>query len=202
MNPNTDPDTGFAIFDSEDHETDEAMHAELDLHFIAIFRQMERRQLLLACPSPEVIHEIELHEFYIDESAKSLTPIAHALVQSFRTLIGYDRKSDSPATATHAAPTSDHCLMNLDSDPLASSTESPLVSHAHGDASNAYAYTAVPPTLPLRLPSHFDVIVDFSPHSIPFTQRMCTSYHDPSPAVSHTLCSSWCQLRFVIYVSE
>jgi hypothetical protein len=145
-NPNTDPDTGFAIFDSEDHELDDAMHAELDLHSLAIFRQMERRQLLFDCPSPEALREVALHESYIDESAKSLTPIAHALVQSFRTLIGYDRKFDSSATATLAAPTSDHCLMNLDSDPLASSTESLHVSHAHGDASNAYAYTAVPPS--------------------------------------------------------
>jgi hypothetical protein len=62
--------------------------------------------------------------------------------------------------------------MNLDSDPLASSTESLHVSHAHGDASNAYAYTAVSPSLPLRLPLHFDVIVDFCPHSLPFTQRV------------------------------
>ena len=133
---------------------------------------MERRQLLFDCPSPEALREVALHESYIDESAKSLTPIAHALVQSFRTLIGYDRKFDSSATATLAAPTSDHCLTNLDSDPLVSSTESLHVSHAHGDASNAYAYTAVPPSLPPRLPSHFDVIVDFSPHTLPFTQHV------------------------------
>ena len=164
-NPTTDPDTGFAIFESEYNESDDAMYDALDLHFIALFRQMERRQLLLARSSPQAIEEIALHDSYIDAAAQTLSPKAYALVQSFRALIGYDCSIDSPAIATPVAPSSDHCLMNLDSDAQASS-------HAHGDASNAFASTAAPSSVPLRLPSQFDVIVDFSPYAEPFTQRV------------------------------
>jgi hypothetical protein len=70
------------------------MHAELDLHFLALFRQMERRQLLRDRSSPEALQDIALHESYIDAAAQSLPPIAHDLVKSFRALIGYDLQFD------------------------------------------------------------------------------------------------------------
>ncbi len=65
---------------------------------------MERRQLLRDSPSPAALQEIALHESYIDDAADSLTPLTHALVQSFRALIGYDRTFEGPATATFEGP--------------------------------------------------------------------------------------------------
>ncbi len=91
-------DDNLAIID--DDELDEASVDLLDLHFMSITLQHERKQLFLLHPNVALQEEINTHEGYIVFVNSLLGPVQQQIITRFQNLVTFgDRTVDFNARA-------------------------------------------------------------------------------------------------------
>jgi hypothetical protein len=89
-------DANLAIFDED--ELDEAAADQLDLHFVSIIQQHERKQLFLLHPTFTLQDEIDTHEGYIAFASSLICPVQQHIIARFQNLVTYGERPTDPNT--------------------------------------------------------------------------------------------------------
>ncbi len=80
-------DVTLAFIDGD--EIDEASADLLDLHFVSIIHQHERKQLYLLHPTIDLQDEINTHEGYISFASSLMSPMQQQIIARFQNLVTY-----------------------------------------------------------------------------------------------------------------
>ena len=89
-------DANLAIFDED--ELDEASAHLLDLHFVSIIQQHERKQPFLLHPNVALQDEINTHEGYIAFASSLICPVQQHIIARFQNLVTYGERPTDPNT--------------------------------------------------------------------------------------------------------